>query len=333
MLVVFASIRAEAAGPAQVATTLAHIRTRGALACGVVTQAEDWDKDPHGDLSALGSEICRAVAVAALGRDGLELHSFPAEADALRGLKSGEVDVLVGVTPSLSGGLQDAITFGPTVFWDSQTFMVHRRSHVTDAAALAGQTVCFIDGTDEGPVLLAAMRRRGLRIIPFPFQEEGEMAAGLVGGHCRAISAYASKLAGMRVQFHAVAPDFILLPDVLALSPVAIATRTGDVEWTALAGATVDVLLQADALGITQANLAVAHRDDDPAVQRLLGVDFSAGLALRLAPDWSARIIDRLGNYGEIFQRTVGMGSPLKLSRRLNAVCLQGGALCPDPVR
>ena len=200
---------AHAAPPA----TLTAVQARKVLACGVVAEAQDWNKDDlHGDLSPLESEICRAVAVAALGRpEAARIVPLPAEAEALAALRDGRVDVVVGLTPAISIGLRYKVAFGPAVFWDSQGFMVHRALGVRDAAGLAGKTVCSIEGTDNDAVLRTAMQAQGIKTIPFPFQEEGEMDAGLIGGHCRAVSAYVSKLAQVRTEFHAMVHDFVLL--------------------------------------------------------------------------------------------------------------------------
>ncbi len=307
------------------------MQARHALTCAVVTEAADWNReDLHGDLTPLTIEICRAVAVAVLGRaDRLRLLRAPAEMEALDALRAGQADLVVGVTPAISTALRLGVTYGPPAFWDAQALMVNRNASLHDAAGLAGKTVCFIGGTDTERVLLATMKARGIAIRPFPFQEEGEMDAALAGGRCQAMSAYASRLAEMRMQFHG-AGDFVLLPDRLGMSPAVVATRAGDVAWSAVVAATVDVLVQAEMLGITRAGVAQAAQRDDPVVARLLGRDWSSGLALGLAHDWSARVIGAMGNYGEIYDRTVGDKG---LPAGVNADCLHGGALCAAGVR
>ena len=321
--------------PAATANTLAAIRARHHLACGVVAEAHDWNKDDlHGNLSPLGREICSAIAVAVLGRaEAAGIIQLPAEPEALHALQAGQVDVVAGLTPSISVAQRFGVAFGPVLFWDSQTFMVHRSLDVADAAGLSGKPVCYIDGTDNDTVLRTAMAARGIGIIPFPFQEEGEMDAGLIGGRCRAISAYASKLAEARSEFHAMVHDFVLLPDRLALSPLAIATRQADPAWSAVAAATVDVLVEAAMLGIGRANIAHARTSDDPVVQHLLGINWSAGQSLGLARDWSARVIAAMGNYTDIYRRSVGEQSALGLAPGLNADCLHGGLICAAPLR
>ncbi len=311
-------------------STFSAVQARKSLTCAVVTEAFDWNKeDLHGSLAPLDIEICRAIAVAALGRDdALSVVRAPAETEALAALRAGQADLAVGVTPAISTGLQLGVAYGPPVFWDSQAIMVHRQSSIRDLAALAGKTVCFIDGTDVGKVLLVTMQARNIAVRPFPFQEEGEMEAAFSGGHCQAISAYASKLAEMR-KTSPGGRDFVLLPDRLAMSPAVVATRAGDLAWSALVAATLDVLVQAEMLGVTRAGVAQAARSDDPVLSRLLGRDWSSGLALGLSHDWSAKVISAVGNYGEIYGRTLGA----ELPAGVNSDCLHGGVLCAGQVR
>ncbi len=307
------------------------MQARHALTCAIITEAADWNtEDLHGDLTPLTTEICRAVAVAVLGRaDGVRLLRLPAEGEALAALRSGQADLVVGVTPAISTGLRLGVTYGPPVFWDTQALMVKRSAGLGNAVRLAGKTVCFLDGTDNGGVLLSTMKARGIAIRPYPFQEQGEMDAALAGGSCQAMSAYASRLADTRRQFRG-AGDFVVLPDRLAMSPAAIATRTGDAGWSAVVAATVDVLVQAEMLGVTQAGVAQAARHDDPVRARLLGRDWSSGLTLGLAHDWSARVIGAVGNYGEMYDRK---SAEMLLPAGVNRDCLHGGALCAAAVR
>jgi general L-amino acid transport system substrate-binding protein len=44
-------------------------------------------------------------------------------------------------------------------------------------------------------------------------------------------------------------------------------------------------------------------------------------------------VIAAVGNYGEVYERTVGAGSPLSLPRGLNALWTNGGLMRPLPVQ
>jgi general L-amino acid transport system substrate-binding protein len=324
-----------AAPAARAGATLDRVRGAATFICGVVAEIQEYNKDDlHGGLDALGLEICKAVAVAALG-DAAHMQpvTFPVEHEALLALQKGEIDLLVGVTPSASGVWAYGVQFGPPVFYDAQGVMVHREAGIHTLADLAGRQVCFIDGTDTQTALDAALRGRGIAYSPYPFQEEGEMDAAVAVGHCDSVSADLSRLAEKRSNFHALAGDFVLLPETLTLDPVAPAYRQGDAQWGAIIDWTVYALVQAEASGVTRANVATMHDSADPAVQRLLGVDFAAARALGLSHDWAARVIAAVGNYGEIYQRTAGQDSPLRLPRGLNALWTSGGLMHPLPVR
>ena len=317
------------------AGVLDKVKAAGTLACGVITEEAEYNKDDlHGGLDGLDGEICKAVAAAVRG-DATKLRTtaWPVELEGLNGLAAGEVDLLVGVTPSATTMRLHGVGFGPPVFWDGQGFMVDRAAGIASLRDLAGRKVCFIDGADYQPVLDPVMRARNIAYVPFPFQEEGEMDAALVVGHCDAETADLSRLADKRSAFHGRAGDFVLLAETLTLDPVAPAYRQGDAPWAAVVDWTVYALMQAEASGVTRANVETMRASEDLAVQRLLGADFGAARALGLERDWAARVIAEVGNYGEIFDRTAGAGSRLNLPRGLNALWTQGGLMRPLPVR
>jgi general L-amino acid transport system substrate-binding protein len=68
-------------------------------------------------------------------------------------------------------------------------------------------------------------------------------------------------------------------------------------------------------------------------VQRLLGVTGDLGKGMGLDNKWAYEIIKQVGNYGEVYDRTVGMGSKLQLPRGLNAQWTNGGLMYSPPIR
>ena len=324
------------AGAALASPTLDRVRAVNTLSCGVITTPEDWNKiDLHGPLGPLGVEICKAVTVAALGPEGrLAVRAYAAEPDAEEALHKSAVDLIVGVTPSASAMWHWTIAFGPPVLYDGQGFLVRKDAQVKSLAMLAGMRVCVIEGTDNEKILLARTRASGIAIIPLPFQEEGEMEDGFAVRHCDAISAYLSKLAQAQKAYPKQLGDDVTLPDLLTLSPVAPAYRQGDEQWGMMIDWTIHALVQAGASGVTAASLADKLTSEDPVVQRLLGVDWAASRALGLnRHDWAAQVIAILGNYGEIYDRTVGLKSALGMPRGLNALWREGGLMHPLPVQ
>jgi len=323
-------------GPALAQNTLDRVRAAGILGCGVVVAPEDWNKtDLHGPLGPLEMEICKAVAVAFLGAGAkLDVKSYASELEAEEGLSKADVDLSVGVTPDATSMWHWKIAFGPPVFYDGQGFLVRGDAPVAWLANLAGMRICFVEGTDNEKIFLARSVARGIAIIPMPFQEEGEMDDGLAVRHCDAVSAYLSRLAQLKLAYPKQVGHDKILPDLLTLSPVAPAYRQNDAQWAMIVDWTIYALIKAEASGVTQANVAAQRASDDPVVQRLLGVDWATSRALGLpAKDWAAQVVAVVGNYGEIYNRTVGPDSPLRIPRGLNALWLNGGLMHPLPVQ
>jgi general L-amino acid transport system substrate-binding protein len=318
------------------ATTLDDVRAAGRLRCGVVTAPEDWSKnDLHGDLSALDVEICKAVGVAALGEKvKVEVAAYNTEADAEQGLQEKRVDLIVGVTPSATAAWRWHVGFGPPVFYDGLALLVRPSVKATGFSDLEARKVCVIDGTDNDHTLQARVATGGSKVRVATWQEEGEMDDAMDTHWCDAVGAYVSRLVQLRNQYPKLA-DARVLPGLLTLSPVAPAYRADDREWGAIVDWTVHVLVEAETLGITHANLRQQSQSSDPAVERLMGTDWSVARSLGLMPrkDWAAQVIAVVGNYGEIYDRTLGDSSKVHLPRGVNALWTQGGLMHALPLQ
>jgi general L-amino acid transport system substrate-binding protein len=315
------------------AQTLQAVRAAHHLECATVQNADDWNaEDIHGDLSELGADICRAVAVAVLGSaDGVVIHEFPAEQDAVTALKSGAVQLAVGISPSTETATRSGIAFGPPVFYDSQRILVSKQVGITTLAGLRSQLIC---GLDMSPPEQTLRDELSARLIPYALMthsEQGEMDAAIAVRSCVAGTGMESRLAQSRANFHARVSDFFFLPERLTVNPVVPAYRYGDQTFGLIVDWTVSALIEAEALGITQANVADATKRPDMRAERLLGHDFATAQALGLAHDWVARVIATTGNYGEIFDRD--LGKPYRLDRVLNALWTEGGLMTPMPMQ
>jgi general L-amino acid transport system substrate-binding protein len=324
------------AAPAFAASTMETVVAADALRCGVVATPEDWTKsDLHGPLTPLSIEICKAVAVAVLGQNArVELKPYATELEAEQGLSRSEVDLSVGVTPEATAMWHWAISFGPPVFYDSQGFLLRHDDTAASMQDLGGRRVCALEDTDTIRILQARTVGHGIAAHPTPFQEEGEMDDAFAVRHCDAISANISRLAAIKDAYPKQLANDPILPDRLTLSPIAPAYRQDDRQWAMIVDWTVHALIQAEASGVTQANVDARMTSEDPVVQRLLGVDWATSRALRLpAKDWAAQVIRVVGNYGEIYDRTVGTHGELKMPRGLNALWTDGGLMHPLPVQ
>lgn len=323
------------ASNAEAGDVLSRIRAAGTLRCGVVAEPEDWNKvQLHGNMAVFDGEICRALGAALFGRDkAVAISSFNVEEEALQAVHAGKIDVAVGVTPNVSARARNQVQYSPPLFFDTLSVIVHRVFNIKTFADLAGKKLCAVDGTDSEALTEWALAARHIKFIPFMFQEQGEMEDGLLTKHCQALAAPLSKLGQMRATYGARLADTAILPDALALLPLNAAYATTDPDFAAIVDATVAALAQAEEAGFTMANAAGWKDDGNVAHERLAGIDPSAANALGLPKDWVLRMVAIVGNYGEIYDRTVGTASPLGLPRGLNALWTNGGLLAPDPVR
>ena len=326
------------AGHAQFAragTTLDKVRAAGSLTCGVVSDEDDYSEaDTHGNLTALGADMCRALAAEIFADAGrARFLTLRDEPEGLRAVRDGKVDILFGATPNPVIGQVYKAAFGPPIFIDGQGFLVANRSHVRTVADLAGKLVCFISAAPPERTLYDVLDPQ-LRIptAHFPFSERGEMEVAMMDGHCDAITGDISWMANIRASFGKRADAFTVLPDAITTDPVSPAFRDGDPQWAALASWTVWALLQAEAHGVTQANVAAMRTSADPVIQRLAGGMPWIGKALGISDDGFAHAIAAVGNYGEIYRRDVGDGSALHLARGRNQLALKGGTLWALPV-
>ncbi len=337
---VAASITSVAQTP-PASTTLAKIRAAHALNCGVdFEEAEYSTEDAHGNHSRFDLDLCKAIAVATLGPDArFNAVPFRDERDALAGLKSGEIDVLATASVNYHNTATLGLGFATPIFHDHQAFLVNKASGIHSAHDLAGKKICFLGGTEIELQLQAFMARAGISWLPFSFQEEGEMEAAFITGNCAAVTADVSQLAYERLAFTATQATYEILPDVVAPDPLAPAFRLDDPQWANIVRWTVQALLLAEAGGVTQANVLSRRATADPAhsadlmTARLLGSLHGYGQSLGLPDDWAIPVIQAVGNYGELFERTLGSRSVMKLPRGEDNLWSNGGVLDPLPIR
>jgi general L-amino acid transport system substrate-binding protein len=255
-------------------------------------------------------------------------------------LSSGEVDLLArNTTMTLSrdaaGG--NGLSFAPTTFYDGQGVMAPAASGIRGLKDLAGKPVCVPSGTTSELNLTDRLREEGVAAIPLKFQTLDQMYTAYLSGRCAAVSTDRSQLAAQRSSFP-TPNDHTVLPVVMSKEPLTPATVNADPAWADAVRWTLFALIQAEEMGITQANvdakLAEAKAKTNQAeLRRFLGVEGDFGRQLGLPADFVVRAIRAVGNYGEMFERNLGQQSRLKLERGVNRLWTQGGLMYSPPFR
>src|ERR1700732_4248531 len=113
----------------------------------------------------------------------------------------------------------------------------------------------------------------------------------------------------------------------------AVLVRQGDDRWFNLVKWVNFAMINAEELGVTSKNADEKAKSESPDIRRLLGFEGNFGEALGLDPEWAYRIVKLVGNYGEIFDRNLGEGSPLQIKRGMKALWSKGGLLYAPPIQ
>ena len=325
-----------AAAPAHAGKTLDAVKQRGAVKCGVTNGVAGFSApDTQGNWSGLDVDSCRAIAAAVLG-DAKKVEFVPLNSQQrFAALQAGEVDILArNTTWNLTRDASLGLNFTTINYYDGQGFLVPKKIKVTSAKQLKGATICTQSGTTNEKNVADWSKAQGIPVKTVVFESFEASFKAFFAGRCQAFTTDTSALAGLRNKEAPNPDDYVILPELISKEPLAPAVKRGDDEWFAIAKWVPNALIEAEEVGITQANIdELKGSSKDPAQQRLLGTGDDLGKLLGLDKEWSYRAIKAVGNYGEIFERNVGPKSVLKLPRGANNLWNKGGLLYALPVR
>ncbi|HKL26515.1 MAG TPA: amino acid ABC transporter substrate-binding protein [Desulfuromonadales bacterium] len=286
-----------------------------------------------GVWKGLDVDTARAVAAAIFG-DAEKVKFTPLTAQQrFTALQSGEIDLLTrNATRTLSRETQLGLNFVTVNYYDGQAFMVPKQLGLKSAKELDGATVCVLPGTTTEQNAADFFRTNNMKMNPVVIESTSELAKTFFAGRCDVLTSDASQLAGTR----AVAPnpkDYVILPEIISKEPLAPAVRHGDDQFMDIVDFSVLAMINAEELGITSKNVDQMLKSKDPVIQRFLGVVPGNGEALGLDEKWAYNIIKQVGNYGEVFERNVGVNTSLGLERGLNALWTNGGLMYSPPFK
>jgi general L-amino acid transport system substrate-binding protein len=226
----------------------------------------------------------------------------------------------------------NGLNFCQVNFYDGQGFLVRKDLGIKSAKELGGATICVLPGTTTEMNAADFFRKNNLPWKPVVIEQTPELSKAFFAGRCDCLTSDASQLAAHR----SVAPnpdDYVLLPEIISKEPLCPVVRHGDDQWYDIVNWTTMALIQAEELGITSKNVDEMLKSNDPRIQRFLGVTPGLGKNLGLDDKCFYNVVKQVGNYGEIFERTVGPDTPLGLERGLNALWTEGGLMYPAAFR
>lgn len=317
------------------ADTLEIVKERGVVHCGVTTGFAGFSApDSQGEWQGLDVDMCRAIAAATLG-DATKFRAVSLNSQQrFTALQSAEIDVLTRnttVTQQRDTAL-GAIHAGVN-FYDGQGFLVRKDLGINSAKELDGATVCMQTGTSNENNMADWARTHNLTYKPVVIEQFNEVVNAFATGRCDVFTTDASGLASIRISRLENPDDYVVLPEIISKEPLGPFVRQGDDVWLNVVKWTLNAMIAAEELGVTSKNVDDMLESENPEIRRLLGVTPGAGENMGLDEKWAYHIIKQVGNYGESFERTVGLDSPLRIQRGLNAQWKEGGLMYALPIR
>jgi general L-amino acid transport system substrate-binding protein len=321
---------------ASAGATLESIKQRGTLRCSIQGPSNPGFgvPDSRGNWHGFNVDWCRAVAIMIFNDPAkAEIVPLTTQTD-FPALQAGEVDLIAAnKTYTLTRDTQLKLNFPAITFYDGQAIMVPAKAKLGSAKQLGGATVCVQPGTATELNLVDYFRKNGMSFTPLVIESRDELRRAYSENRCDALTSDFTTLVAQRTLLPNPA-EHVILPERLSKEPLALTVRHGDEEFRDIVAWTVYSLVNAEELGITQANAEqLAASSTDPAVRRLLGSDRGLGQLLGVDDRFGLNLVKELGNYGEIFDRNLGKSSLLKLDRGANRLWSDGGLMYVPPAR
>lgn len=314
--------------------TLKRTVRRDAVLCGVNADLPGFSTmDNKGQWHGFDVDYCRAIA-AAIFDDPNKVKYVALDAnERFNELSKRRVDVLLrNSTWSMSRETDYALHFAAVSFYDGQGFMVPKSRNISSALELNDSKVCVQANTTSMPNLADYFRVNNMKYQEIRNTKAEDVRTAYNSGQCNVWTADVSRLYAERLKL-SKPDDHIILADVISKEPLAPVVRQKDDDWLLIVKWTVYAMVVAEELGINSKNIDEAMKSEKPEIKRFVGTEGAYGEQLGLSKDWAARIIRHVGNYAEVYERNVGVDSPLGIPRGLNQLWSEGGIQYAPPIR
>lgn len=321
---------------AEAQQTLAQVKARGSLNCQVGLPTPGfYALAANGTWSGMDVDMCRAVAAAIFDDPNKVQYQSVTAAVRFTSLANGESDILSRTTTwTAVRDTQLGLEFAGVNFYDGQGFMVSVASGIKSAKDLNGATVCVQTGTTTELNLADYFRANNMTFRAVVNENVNVLVETYLGGGCDAYTNDKSSLASRRSALPRPA-EHVILPETISKEPLGPVVRHGDANWGDIMRWVLNGMIEAEEMGVSSANLAEAMRSTNPGIRRLVGTEGNIGQGMGLTNDFMVRVIKHIGNYGEVYERHVGVRTPVGIPREgsLNALWTKGGILYAPPFR
>lgn len=314
--------------------TVQRIRRRGHLRAGVskgIHGLSYRDETQH-RWRGFDVELARATAAAVLGdADAVEFVPV-APNERCIAVADGRVDIgTFNASATLGRELQHDVLFPQAMLYDGEAFMVRSdefvgRDRSAGIAGLARRVVAVQQGATTTANLVRFFAQHRLDYELNPHATPQQALDAYASGDCNVYALDRIPLTGERLRL----PDpqrHLILDDQVskeAMGPVVAAADSG---WSRAVAWIMRTLIEAEELAIGSSNCEELAETGEPHLQAFLRPGGDHLERLGLQPGFPLLVLRQVGNYAEVFSRTLGSSSALGLPRLKNCLWSQGGLL------
>ena len=323
---------APSADTASGSSLLDVVRDRDSLICGSRSDLTGFaSTNADGEFEGFDIEFCKVVAAGILG-DATKVEIRPLGPERFTAVQAGEVDILFrNATATASRDGREALSFPFTTVYDGQRMIVRADSGITTLKELEGATICVVEGTTTELNLNAVFLALGISFTQQVFRTHAQLRPAYQSGVCEGYTADGSALAVYKFTSERDGgPEQRILDEVMSKEPLGAVIADGDSRWEQAVRWVLQATIQAWEFGLDSTNID-NYTGDDVNILNFLGrTGFDPGLGLDL--DFAVKVIKQVGNYKEIYDRTLGAVG-LEMEGSLNRLWSDGGLFYNPPYR
>lgn len=317
------------------AGTLDDVRDRGYVKCAIGNRPVGDTRIGETGYEGFFPEFCRIIALALFNdRNAVQLSPMLIR-HGLQSISEGEVDVYISnVTWTFSRDMTLKLTPAAVLYYDGQGFMSHKGTVDGALTDLSEAKVCVSRSTTTIANLEDYIALHDLSWSVLAFESSEGRNDAFFSRQCDLLTTDRLVLASLRSTAVEDPDNYVLHDEVISKEPLVAYVGVKDMTWGNVVRWAFLATILAEEKGITRDNHQQFLESRDPSVRRLLGVDPAPGSAeAGLPPEWTRNIIAGSGNYGEIFDRYLGKGSQINITRGANKLWKDGGLMFSPPLR
>jgi general L-amino acid transport system substrate-binding protein len=314
---------------------LDDVRDRGYVKCAIGNRPVGDTRIGETGYEGFFPEFCRIIALALFNdRNAVQLSPMLIR-HGLQSISEGEVDVYISnVTWTFSRDMTLKLTPAAVLYYDGQGFMSHKETVDGALTDLSEASVCVSRSTTTIANLEDYISLHDLSWSVLSFESSEGRNDAFFSRQCDLLTTDRLVLASLRSTAVEDPDNYVLHDEVISKEPLVAYVGVKDMTWGNVVRWAFLATILAEEKGITRDNHQQFLESRDPSVRRLLGVDPAPGSAeAGLPPEWTRNIIAGSGNYGEIFDRYLGKGSQINITRGANKLWKDGGLMFSPPLR